>query len=58
VECTADAQCDDGNDCSDDFCDAGQCRHEAALGGTILDADPPSGTLDARQPQSKEGDPK
>jgi len=27
VDCTVDAQCDDGNDCTDDTCDAGFCTN-------------------------------
>lgn len=41
LECTADADCDDKNACTDDVCVAGQCTHAQSAEGTVCQAASP-----------------
>ncbi|MBI4717813.1 MAG: M4 family metallopeptidase [Planctomycetes bacterium] len=51
-ECNDDGDCADTDACTDDFCDLGVCAHGGATCGVIVDSDPPSGAIDARQPHA------
>jgi hypothetical protein len=45
--CAVDADCDDGNACTVDFCGAGQCAHSLAPSGTVCRAS--NGACDATE---------